>query len=154
MREISLPDAQATARLGHALAGVLRAGDCVLLEGDLGAGKTTLARALLRGLCGDGDMEVPSPSYTLVQVYDAPVAEVAHFDLWRLDGPEGLYELGWDDAREGIVVVEWPQRLGALTPPDALRITLAPDAAGGRIARLEGWDTRLAQSAAFGTGEA
>ncbi|GCE80289.1 tRNA (adenosine(37)-N6)-threonylcarbamoyltransferase complex ATPase subunit type 1 TsaE [Komagataeibacter oboediens] len=154
MREISLPDAQATARLGHALAGVLRAGDCVLLEGDLGAGKTTLARALLRGLCGDGDMEVPSPSYTLVQVYDAPVAEVAHFDLWRLDGPEGLYELGWDDAREGIVVVEWPQRLGALTPPDALRITLAPDAVGGRIARLEGWDTRLAQSAAFGTGEA
>ncbi|GAN87467.1 tRNA (adenosine(37)-N6)-threonylcarbamoyltransferase complex ATPase subunit type 1 TsaE [Komagataeibacter intermedius] len=154
MREISLPDAQATARLGHALAGMLRAGDCVLLEGDLGAGKTTLARALLRGLCGDEDMEVPSPSYTLVQVYDAPVAEVAHFDLWRLDGPEGLHELGWDDAREGIVVVEWPQRLGVLSPSDALRITLAPDAAGGRIARLEGWDMRLAQSAAFGTGGA
>ncbi|WP_010508978.1 tRNA (adenosine(37)-N6)-threonylcarbamoyltransferase complex ATPase subunit type 1 TsaE [Komagataeibacter europaeus] len=154
MREIALPDTQATTALGHALANVLRAGDCVLLEGDLGAGKTTLARALLRALCGDADMEVPSPSYTLVQVYGAPAAEVAHFDLWRLDGPEGVHELGWDDAREGIVLVEWPQRLGTLAPADALRITLAPDATGGRVARLEGWDTRLAQSAVFGTGDA
>ncbi|GAB6967093.1 tRNA (adenosine(37)-N6)-threonylcarbamoyltransferase complex ATPase subunit type 1 TsaE [Komagataeibacter kakiaceti JCM 25156] len=145
MREIPLPDAQATAALGRALAGLLQPGDAVLLEGDLGAGKTTLARALLRALCHDADMEVPSPSYTLVQVYDAPVAEVAHFDLWRLDGPNGLHELGWDDACEGIVLVEWPERLGPLTPPGALRVYLLADAAGGRIARLSGWGARLAQ---------
>ncbi|MCE2575470.1 tRNA (adenosine(37)-N6)-threonylcarbamoyltransferase complex ATPase subunit type 1 TsaE [Komagataeibacter sp. FNDCR2] len=144
MREIPLPDAQATAALGRALAALLRPGDAVLLEGDLGAGKTTLARALLRALCRDAEMEVPSPSYTLVQVYDAPVAEVAHFDLWRLDGPDGLHELGWDDACEGIVLVEWPERLGPLTPPGALWVHLLADAAGGRIARLCGWGTRLA----------
>lgn len=145
MREISLPDARATAALGRAIAALLRPGDAVLLEGDLGAGKTTLARALLRALCDDAEMEVPSPSYTLVQVYDAPVAEVAHFDLWRLDGPDGLHELGWDDACEGIVVVEWPERLGPLTPPGALRVHLLVDAAGGRTARLAGWDARIAQ---------
>lgn len=153
MLEIPLPDTTATHRLGQALARLLAAGDAVLLEGDLGAGKTTLARALLRALCADPGMEVPSPSYTLVQVYDAPVAEVAHFDLWRLDGPDALFELGWDDACEGIVVVEWPDRLGTLAPPDALRIHLLHGADGGRVARLEGWGERLAQLGNMGMGE-
>ena len=152
MLDIPLPDTIATQRLGQALAGLLAAGDAVLLEGDLGAGKTTLARALLRALCGSPDMEVPSPSYTLVQVYDAPVAEVAHFDLWRLDGPDALHELGWDDACEGIVLVEWPDRLGTLAPPAALHIHLLHTAGGGRVARLEGWDARLAQSGNLGIG--
>ncbi|MCE2565000.1 tRNA (adenosine(37)-N6)-threonylcarbamoyltransferase complex ATPase subunit type 1 TsaE [Komagataeibacter sp. FNDCF1] len=152
MREIPLPDTHATERLGQALAPLLAAGDAVLLEGDLGAGKTTLARALLRTLCADPDMEVPSPSYTLVQVYDAPVAEVAHFDLWRLDGPGGLHELGWDDACEGIVLVEWPERLGTLAPPDALHVHLLHVAGGGRVARLAGWDTRLARLGNDGMG--
>ncbi|ATU74147.1 tRNA (adenosine(37)-N6)-threonylcarbamoyltransferase complex ATPase subunit type 1 TsaE [Komagataeibacter rhaeticus] len=153
MRDIPLPDTQATQALGHALAPLLRAGDAVLLEGDLGAGKTTLARALLRALCGSPDMEVPSPSYTLVQVYDAPLAAVAHFDLWRLDGPDALHELGWDDACEGIVLVEWPDRLGTLAPPDALHVRLLHTADGGRVARLEGWGARLAQAGDMGMGE-
>ncbi|PYD75150.1 tRNA (adenosine(37)-N6)-threonylcarbamoyltransferase complex ATPase subunit type 1 TsaE [Novacetimonas pomaceti] len=146
---IVLPDDAATMALGRALAPALGAGDVVLLRGDLGAGKTTLARALLRALCNDAAMEVPSPSYTLVQTYDAPGGdasggdasgvEVSHFDLWRLDGPDALVELGWDDACEGIVLVEWPERLGALAPPDARGIDLVVRADGGRDAILRGW---------------
>ncbi|RBM07649.1 tRNA (adenosine(37)-N6)-threonylcarbamoyltransferase complex ATPase subunit type 1 TsaE [Novacetimonas cocois] len=141
---IILPDDAATMALGRALAPALGAGDAVLLRGDLGAGKTTLARALLRTLCDDAAMEVPSPSYTLVQTYDAPGVdasgvEVSHFDLWRLDGPDALVELGWDDACEGIVLVEWPDRLGALAPPDARGIELTVRADGGRDAILRGW---------------
>ncbi|GBQ71292.1 ATP/GTP hydrolase [Komagataeibacter xylinus NBRC 15237] len=154
LHEISLPDSRATQALGRALAAVLRPGDVVLLEGDLGAGKTTLARALLRALCADGEMEVPSPSYTLVQVYEAPAAPVSHFDLWRLDGPDALHELGWDEACEGIVLVEWPDRLGDLAPPDALRVSLVPDAAGGRVARLAGNAARLAPLMNPDTGDA
>lgn len=154
MRDIPLPDEQATAALGRMLAAHLHAGDAVLLEGDLGAGKTTLARALLRALCGDATMEVPSPSYTLVQVYEAAGTEISHFDLWRLDGPDALHELAWDDACEGVVLVEWPDRLGALKPDGALHIHLLHDGAGGRIARLGGWDGRLASLEAPRTGEA
>ncbi|MBE7618339.1 tRNA (adenosine(37)-N6)-threonylcarbamoyltransferase complex ATPase subunit type 1 TsaE [Gluconacetobacter entanii] len=136
---IFLPDDAATMALGRALAPLLHAGDAVLLRGDLGAGKTTLARALLRTLCHDPAMEVPSPSYTLVQTYDAPGVEVSHFDLWRLDGPGALVELGWDDACEGIVLVEWPERLGELTPPGARHVDLLVRADGGRDAVLRGW---------------
>ncbi|POF63312.1 tRNA (adenosine(37)-N6)-threonylcarbamoyltransferase complex ATPase subunit type 1 TsaE [Novacetimonas maltaceti] len=141
---VLLPDDAATMALGRALAPLLRAGDAVLLRGDLGAGKTTLARALLRCLCDDPAMEVPSPSYTLVQTYDAPgeggqEMEVSHFDLWRLDGPGALAELGWDDACEGIVLVEWPERLGELTPPGARYVDLEVRADGGRDAFLRGW---------------
>ena len=136
---ICLPDDAATMALGRALAPIVRTGDAVLLHGDLGAGKTTLARARLRALCNDPAMEVPSPAYTLVQTYDAPGVEVSHFDLWRLDGPGALVELGWDDACEGIVLVEWPERLGELTPPHARHIDLVVRADGGRDAILRGW---------------
>ncbi len=87
--------------------------------------------------------EVPSPSYTLVQLYDAPIGPVHHFDLWRLDGPAAVAELGWDDARDGVVLVEWPDRLGALRPADALTITLGLADGDARRAVLTGWPGRL-----------
>ena len=121
-----LYDQSGLERLGAELARTLHPGHAVLLSGPLGAGKTTFARALLRAACGNAGMEVPSPSYTLVQSYTAPGLLLHHFDLWRLDGPDGLAELGWDDARAGVVIVEWPDRLGGLVPVDALLVTFAP----------------------------
>ncbi len=134
----------ATESLGMRLASLLRAGDSILLEGPLGAGKTALARALLRAACGDPALEVPSPSYTLVQSYDSEGFVLSHFDLWRLDGPAALVELGWHEAREGVVLVEWPDRLGPLVPADALRVRLDPvaDDPHRRLARLSGWPGR------------
>lgn len=146
---LDLPDLPATHALATRLAGLLRAGDAVLLEGPLGAGKSELARAVLRAAAGDPALEVPSPTFTLVQSYDLPAGPAHHFDLYRLDGPEGLAELGWEEAREGIVLVEWPDRLGEQAPADALRIALAPGAAEeARRAVLSGWDARLARLAA------
>ena len=132
--ERRLPDEAATAALGRAVAGILRRGDAVLLTGDLGAGKSTLARALVRALTTP-DEEVPSPTFTLVQHYEGRLA-VAHFDLYRLAAPEEADELGLDDALDdGVVVVEWPQRLGSRLPPDRLDIELGiiPE---GRSARI------------------
>jgi tRNA threonylcarbamoyladenosine biosynthesis protein TsaE len=146
---LDLPDLSATHALAARLAALLRAGDAVLLEGPLGAGKSELARAVLRAAAGDPALEVPSPTFTLVQSYDLPAGAAHHFDLYRLDGPAGLDELGWDEAREGIVLVEWPDRLGALAPAEALRIALAPmDAEDARRALLSGWDARLGALAA------
>ncbi len=140
---ILLPDLAATEALAGRIATLLRPGDAVLLEGPLGAGKSALARALLRALLSDTALEVPSPSYTLVQLYDAPIGPVHHFDLWRLDGPAAVAELGWDDARDGVVLVEWPDRLGALRPADALTITLGLADGDARRAVLTGWPGRL-----------
>jgi len=139
-----LPDLRATGALAARLTGLARAGDAILLEGPLGAGKTAFARAFLRALSGDPGLEVPSPTFTLVQSYATPRLTVSHFDLWRLDGPGGLAELGWDDAREGVVLVEWPDRLGALRPHDALTIHFSPPGAEGRRALLSGWPDRIA----------
>lgn len=140
---LSLPSLAATEALGARLAALLRPGDAVLLHGPLGAGKTALARAVLRALSGDPALDVPSPSYTLVQTYDTPLGPVHHFDLWRLDGPGDLAELGWDEARDGVVLVEWPDRLGPLAPKDALRIALHPGAGEARGADVQGWPGRL-----------
>ena len=140
---VPLADLAATEALGARLARLLRPGDAVLLDGPLGAGKTALARALLRALAGDPALDVPSPSYTLVQTYDTPVGPVHHFDLWRLDGPDAVLELGWDDARTDAVLVEWPDRLGPLRPGDALTIALHPAAGEARLAELSGWPDRL-----------
>ncbi len=145
---LHLPDLAATEALAVRIAGQLRPGDAVLLQGPLGAGKSALARALLRALLADPALEVPSPSYTLVQTYDAPCGPVHHFDLWRLDGPAAVAELGWDDARDGVVLVEWPDRLGALRPDDALGIELSHvESSQGemdaRQAALTGWPGRL-----------
>ena len=140
---VPLADLAATEALGARLARLLRPGDAVLLEGPLGAGKTALARALLRALLADPALEVPSPSYTLVQTYDTPIGPVHHFDLWRLDGPDAVLELGWDEARDGVVLVEWPDRLGPLRPDDALVVALRPEPGEARVAELAGWPGRL-----------
>jgi tRNA threonylcarbamoyladenosine biosynthesis protein TsaE len=142
---LHLDSLAATERLAGRLASVLRPGDALLLEGPLGAGKSALARAVLRRLAGDPALEVPSPSFTLVQSYDLPDGAAAHhYDLYRLSGPADLAELGWDEAREGIVLVEWPDRLGALRPEDALVLALAPGAGEEeRVAILSGPPERL-----------
>jgi len=140
---IHLADLAATESLARRVASLLQPGDAVLLDGPLGAGKSALARALLRALLADPALEVPSPSYTLVQTYDAPIGPVHHFDLWRLDGPGAVAELGWDDAQDGVVLVEWPDRLGALRPHDALSVTLSLAEGDARRAVLTGWPGRL-----------
>jgi len=137
-----LPDLQATSALAADIAARLRPGDAVLLEGPLGAGKSELARAILRRLTGDPALDVPSPSYTLVQDYDTPIGPVHHFDLWRLDGPDGLTELGWEDAQSGVVLVEWPDRLASLRPENALLIRLEVTGASARRAVMSGWSDR------------
>ncbi len=147
-----LPDADATDRAGAALARTLAPGDAVLLSGDLGAGKSAFARAVIATLLAeDGRVEdIPSPSFTLVQTYDAARGEVWHADLHRLGGPEGCEELGLEDAfRTAICLVEWPDRLGPLTPPRRLEIALDFDAGGeGRVMEVtpvgEGWEAACA----------
>jgi tRNA threonylcarbamoyladenosine biosynthesis protein TsaE len=140
---VPLPDLAATEALAARLACVARAGDCILMEGPLGAGKTAFARAFLRAAADDQAMEVPSPSFTLVQIYDTKIGPVFHYDLWRLDGPNSLTELDWEDALDGVVLVEWPDRLGSLRPRDALTITLRLGEGEAREAALTGWDGRI-----------
>jgi tRNA threonylcarbamoyladenosine biosynthesis protein TsaE len=143
MAPISLPTLSATEELGARLARLARPGDVILLEGPLGAGKTALARAFLRAATGDPGLEVPSPSFTLVQTYETGIGRVHHFDLWRLNGPERLTELGWDEARQDIVLVEWPDRMGALRPAEALTVALRYGQGEARQAILTGWTERL-----------
>jgi tRNA threonylcarbamoyladenosine biosynthesis protein TsaE len=142
-RLIELPSLAATEALAARVAALARTGDAILLEGELGAGKSTFARAFLRDASRDPALEVPSPTFTLVQSYDTRIGTVHHFDLWRLDGPRGLAELGWEEARDGIVVVEWPDRLGALLPADALTVTLVLTGDVSRRAVLSGWPDRI-----------
>jgi tRNA threonylcarbamoyladenosine biosynthesis protein TsaE len=132
-----LPNEDATEALGATLAARLKPGDVVGLKGDLGAGKTTLARAIIRAAAADPDLIVPSPTFTLVEVYDTPGGAYWHFDLYRLDDPQQVYELGWEEARaEGIVLLEWPDRLGPLLPQH-LSVTLELAGDGGRRAILD-----------------
>jgi len=138
-----LPDLAATEGLGRRLASLLRPGDTMLLEGPLGAGKTALARALLRAATNDPALEVPSPSFTLVQGYETPIGLISHYDLWRLNGSADVAELDWDDARDGIVLVEWPDRLGPLRPADALTVTIALAEGDARTVILTGWPDRI-----------
>jgi tRNA threonylcarbamoyladenosine biosynthesis protein TsaE len=140
---LKLPDLRATEALAAAVAARVRRSDAILLEGPLGAGKTAFARAFLRAATGDPSLEVPSPSFTLVQSYDTQFGPVHHFDLWRIEDPAGLIELGWDEARADIVLVEWPDRLGVLRPADALTIALEPQEGDARSAALSGWPDRI-----------
>lgn len=132
---LTLPDAEATARLGARLAPLLQPGDVILLAGPIGAGKTHFARALIQSrLAAAGRMEdVPSPTFTLVQVYDTDGAEIWHADLYRLTHPDEVAELGLEEAfTAAICLVEWPDRLADLTPPGALTLAFEASADGGR----------------------
>ncbi|MBU3971840.1 MAG: tRNA (adenosine(37)-N6)-threonylcarbamoyltransferase complex ATPase subunit type 1 TsaE [Alphaproteobacteria bacterium] len=147
-RDWVLPDADATTRLGAAIAPLLAPGETVLLYGPLGMGKSTLARGLVRAMTTP-DEDVPSPTFTLVQFYDSS-PPVAHFDLYRLTRPEEAAEIGLDEALdEGCAVIEWPERLGddpaVWLGPDRLTVTLAEQGAG-RLATVSGagaWEAKL-----------
>jgi len=123
------PNPEATDAIGAALAGMLAPGDVVLLEGDLGAGKSALARALIRARLGDPEMEVPSPTFSLVQPYDG----VLHADLYRLADESEAAELGLYDDPDAVVLVEWPDRAPGLRGFPGLTVTLAiPPGGAGR----------------------
>lgn len=147
-RSFRFEDPAETRRFATRLAARLAPGDTVLLDGDLGTGKTTLARAVIAQLCGVED--APSPTYTIVQVYDcARGGELWHADLYRIEEASELEELGLEDAFDtAICLVEWPARLGDLLPPDRLEIALSavPGLETAREARITGfgrWEERL-----------
>ena len=137
--------------LARALAPQLRPGDVLALEGDLGAGKTAFARALINALPHpDGsyaEEEVPSPTFTLVQTYDRRPGEIWHVDLYRIERPGDALELGLEEAfTEAVCLIEWPERLGPLLPAKALsvRITLRGDERHVRLCGPDPWPERLA----------
>ena len=136
---VPLANDAATARLGAVVARLLQPGDAVCLWGPLGAGKSTLARGLIRALTRP-DEDVPSPTFTLVQFDEAPDLSLAHFDLYRLAGPDEVEEIGLDEALDnGAVLIEWPERLEGRLPADRLDIEIAMAGEGAdehRIARL------------------
>jgi len=128
-----LADEAATARLGAAIARALRAGEAVCLSGPLGAGKSTLARALIRALTTPSE-DVPSPTFTLVQFYEGPRLRIAHFDLYRLTSPGEAYEIGLYEALDdGAAVVEWPERLEGALPADRLDVEIGLLEAGRSV---------------------
>lgn len=143
---VELPDEAATARLAEDIAAALLAGDVVALSGGLGAGKTTFARALIRALADDSALEVPSPTFTLVQTYEAGRLRVAHFDLYRIADTDELAEIGFDEAAaDGAMLVEWPERAPDRVSPGALTIALSI-AGSGRVATISGdgsWCARI-----------
>ena len=155
MVTIELPDESATAALAARLAALARPGDVIALNGELGAGKTSFARSFIRAR-GAAE-EVPSPTFTLVQTYQLPDVTVWHFDCYRLRDPEEAWELGIEDAfRDGISLIEWPERLGPLLPKRRLEIALLPGKLPeGRRAKIEAgpeWAERIARLAAEDVG--
>jgi N-acetylmuramate 1-kinase len=123
---VELPDEQATMDFAANVAEWLRAGDLITLSGELGAGKTTFARGLIRALTGDSSLEAPSPTFTLMQVYDGPDYPIVHADFYRIRSADELVNLGWDEACEGaLVLVEWPQRAAEALSGDRLDVAIA-----------------------------
>src|ERR1700687_5674869 len=149
---IELPDEAATAVLAARVAALARRGDVIALRGELGAGKTSFARAFIRARA-ERDEVVPSPTFTLVQLYDVGDAAIWHFDAYRLCDPAEAWELGIEDAFEdGISLIEWPELLGPLVPDRRLESPLSPGAAPAtRRAAIDAgpdWALRLADLAA------
>jgi tRNA threonylcarbamoyladenosine biosynthesis protein TsaE len=146
MITIELPDETATAGLAARLAALARPGDVIALKGELGAGKTTLARGFI---AARGGGHVPSPTFTLVQLYELPEAAIWHFDCYRLRNPDEAWELGIEDAfGDAISLIEWPERMGPLVPPRRLEITLLigakPNARRALIDPGPSWEARAA----------
>jgi tRNA threonylcarbamoyladenosine biosynthesis protein TsaE len=144
---IDLPTEAATGALAACIGARLRPGDTLLLEGGIGAGKTAFARALIRAATGNPGEEVPSPTFTLVQTYPSPQGKIWHADLYRLTHPDEARELGLAEAMENaICLVEWPDRLGDLTPDGALTLSFEALPLGPHRVRLSGpppWSARL-----------
>jgi tRNA threonylcarbamoyl adenosine modification protein YjeE len=151
---LALANEQATRRLAMDVAAMLAPGDLVTLSGDLGAGKTTFARTLIRHLAGDERLEVPSPTFTLVQTYALPRFAVVHGDLYRVSQPRELIELGFEDAEDAAVLLEWPDRVADTLPADRLDIafTLKPERGlGYRDARVTGHGTMATRAERLAT---
>ena len=147
---LHLADPDATATLARQIADSLAPGDAVLLRGPIGAGKSHCARAMIRHLTHE-EQEVPSPTYTLVQGYETVRGPLWHMDLYRLGEADELVELGLDEMLDdAICLIEWPEKLGALTPGRHLALTLAQDGEG-RLARIAGsgggWDRMFGELA-------
>jgi len=141
---IALVDEAATEALARQLASFVQPGDFIALSGDLGAGKTALVRAALRALTNDPELEAPSPTFTLIQVYDGPGFPIVHADFYRLRGDDELAQIGWDEATDGAVtMVEWPERAASALPADRLEIALHFDP-------VYGAEFRRAEVRAFG----
>jgi tRNA threonylcarbamoyl adenosine modification protein YjeE len=132
------------AAIAAELAPLFAGGAIVALEGNLGAGKTALSRALIREITGNPALDVPSPTFTLVQTYDAPPGkmggEIWHFDFYRLKHPEEVFELGWEDALAGggLLLMEWAERIGPLLPQMRTTITITPQDNGTRTIEVRG----------------
>jgi len=144
---VDLPDENATAALAARLAALAAPGDVIALSGELGAGKTSFARAFIRAR--GGDETVPSPTFTLAQLYELPGGAIWHFDLYRLRRAEDAWELGIEDAfRDAISLIEWPERLGLLLPSRRLTIALEfgekPGARRAKLSTHGDWSARLA----------
>jgi tRNA threonylcarbamoyladenosine biosynthesis protein TsaE len=146
-RTLTLSGLEATRDLGARIAASLKVGDAVALQGDLGAGKTTLARAILRALGVAED--VPSPTFTLVQYYETPKLNVRHYDLYRIESPADVEELGLEEALDdGAALIEWPERALAWLPEDRLHVSLSLRD-GARRAQVSGpqrWQAPLAEA--------
>ncbi len=145
MEPLVLADDDATAALGRRIAAALKPGDLILLHGDLGAGKTALARTIVRTLMGDDTLDVPSPSFALVQPYDGKGVSILHTDLYRIRDPREVDELGLFDRPETIVLCEWPERGGdAFTSQATGEVSLSiPPSGEGRLASVTFDDGRL-----------
>ena len=138
-----MENAEETGELARKIADRLRIHDVILLKGELGTGKSVFARSLIQALCGE-ETEVPSPTFTLVQTYDALDFTLWHFDLYRLNSGEEVYELGIEDAFDtGVSLIEWPERLGEQIPKGALEIEFGyGEEENERILRFKGWEDR------------
>jgi N-acetylmuramate 1-kinase len=154
---LTLPDEAATRRFAADVANMLEPGDFLALTGDLGAGKTTFVRAMIAHLANDDAVEVPSPTFTLVQHYDLPRFRVVHADLYRIGGADELTELGLDDMADSVVAMEWPDRAGGALPKDRIDIAfaLAPrngakDDTERRVVQMEGRGAATSRVDRFG----